>query len=99
MPFSIVSAQGRQTLKLEGAVTIRDVQALASGLVQDLEESEPLDVDTEGLEDIDTCVLQLVCSLRKTVPALSFGTPSAIFLSAVERSGLWREMLSAKGDL
>ena len=61
-----------------------------------LEDRTPVAVDTGGLEDIDTCILQLLCSLRKTVPALSFDNPSEAFVSAVDRCGLRRELLGAR---
>ena len=93
MPFSIATQQGRQVLKLEGAVTIRHAQELAARLG---EGGAPASVDTTGLEDIDTCILQLLCSLRKTVPALGFDNPSAAFIGAADRSGLRRELLGAR---
>ena len=99
MPFSIASTQGRQILKLEGAVTIRHAQDLAAKLGESLEDGTPVGVDTGGLEDIDTCILQLLCSLRKTVPALSFDNPSEAFIGAVDRCGLRRELLSAREGL
>jgi anti-anti-sigma regulatory factor len=99
MPFTIASRPGRQILKLEGEVTIRDAQSLAVALREGLEEGTPLGVDTEALEDIDTCVLQLLDSLRKAVPALSFDNPSDAFIGAVDRCGLRRELLSAREGL
>ena len=99
MPFSIAKQAGRQILKLEGAVTIRHAQELAARLVEGLEDGMPVGVDTGSLEDIDTCILQLLYSLRKTVPALSFDTPSEVFLGAVDRCGLRRELLAAREDL
>jgi hypothetical protein len=99
VPFSIANTQGRQILKLEGAVTIRHAQELAARLVEGLEDGMPVGVDTGSLEDIDTCILQLLYSLRKTVPALSFDTPSEVFLGAVDRCGLRRELLGAREDL
>jgi hypothetical protein len=96
MPFSLVNRPGRQILKLEGAVTIRDAQALAAKLGEGLEDGAPVDVDTAGLRDIDTCILQLLSSLRKTVPVLSFDNPSETFSSAVDRRGLRRELLNAR---
>src|SRR5450432_2069751 len=98
MPFSIVSTQGRQILKLEGAVTIRHAHDLAAKLGECLEDGTPVGVDTGGLEDIDTCILQLLYSLRKTVPALSFDNPSEAFTGAVDRCGLRRELLGARED-
>ena len=99
MPFSIAAGPGGHILKLEGAVTIRHARELAALLLEDAEDSLRVEVDTGGLEDIDTCILQLLCSLRKTAPELSFGNPSEVFQAAVERSGLRRELLSAREDL
>jgi len=56
-------------------------------------------VDTENLEDMDTCMLQLLCSLRKTVPALSFDDPSDAFIRALERCGMRRVLLGGKETL
>jgi anti-anti-sigma regulatory factor len=99
MPFSIASTPGRQILKLEGAVTIRHAQDLAARLGEGLEDGLPVGVDTAGLEDIDTCILQLLCSLRKTIPALAFDEPSDAFSVAVDRCGLRRDLLGAKEGL
>jgi anti-anti-sigma regulatory factor len=96
MPFSIHNEPGRQLLKLEGVVTIHQARQLAAMLVEGLEIGAPLAVDTEGLEDIDTCILQLLHSVRKTVPALSFANPSETFISAEERCGLRRELLGLR---
>jgi anti-anti-sigma regulatory factor len=99
MPFSIVNTPGRQILKLEGGVTVRHAQDLAARLGESLTDGTPVEVDTGGLEDIDTCILQLLCSLRKTVPALSFDDPSEFFIGAVDRCGLRRELLNAREGL
>lgn len=99
MPFSIDSTQGRQILKLEGSVTIRQAQELAARLGEGLEDGTPVAVDTAGLEDIDTCILQLLDSLRKTVTKLSFDDPSDVFTGAVDRCGLRRELLGARENL
>ena len=96
MPFSIDRQQSRQILKLEGAITIRHAQDLAATLGKGLADGIPVGVDTARLEDIDTCILQLLCSLRKTVPRLSFDNPSEAFIGAVDRSGLRRELLAAR---
>jgi len=56
-------------------------------------------VDTGGLKDLDTSILQLLCSLRRTFPALSFDAASDAFIGAVERSGLKRELLSGREGL
>jgi anti-anti-sigma regulatory factor len=98
MPFSITSKPEGQILKLYGAVTVGNAQELAAKLGADLEEGSPVEVDTGGLEDVDTCILQLLYSLRKTIPALSFVNPSDAFAAAVDRRGLRRELLRGRED-
>jgi anti-anti-sigma regulatory factor len=99
MPFSIVNKEGRLILMLDGAVTIEHAQEFAAWLGVGVEGSLPIVVDTEGLTDIDTCILQLLCSLRKTLPALSFDNPSEFFIGAVDRCGMRRELLSTRESL
>jgi anti-anti-sigma regulatory factor len=93
MPFTIAGTPDGQILKLEGEVTVRDAQRLANALREGLEDGAPLAVDTEALEDIDTCVLQLLYALREAAPGASFKRPSDVFLAAVDRCGLRRELL------
>jgi anti-anti-sigma regulatory factor len=99
MAFAIASTADRQILKLEGAVTIRDAHDLAASIGERLENGKPMEVDTQGVEDIDTSILQLLCSLRQSVPALVFGHPSDAFAGAVDRCGLRRELLNAREGL
>jgi hypothetical protein len=99
VPFSVVNEQGKHFLNLEGSVTVQQASDLAAKLGEILEEGTPVTVGTQGLEDIDTCILQLLYSLRKTVPGLSFDHPSEYFIAAVDRCGLRRELLSSREDL
>jgi anti-anti-sigma regulatory factor len=99
MPFSIVDQAGRLILKVEGAITIRHAQECATTLADDFEDAMPAGIDTAGLTDIDTCILQLLYSLRRSFPALQFENPSEVFVSAVDRCGMRRELLSAQEGL
>lgn len=99
MAFHFADQQDVQILKLEGAVTIREASDLVALVNEHLIDARPLTIDTQGLEDIDTSVLQVLCSLRKTVSALSFNEPSEVFVRAVERCGLRRELLGAREGL
>jgi anti-anti-sigma regulatory factor len=99
MPFSIVNEQDRSILNLEGSVTIQNAHDLAAEFEKLLEDGTPIHVDTKGLEDIDTCILQLLYSLRKSVPELSIDNPSEFFIVAVDRCGLRRELLSVREAL
>jgi ABC-type transporter Mla MlaB component len=98
MPFSVAIQEGRQILVLEGSVTIRDARKLAAMLGEKLDESVPLEVETARLEDIDTCILQLLCSLKKTALELSFAG-SDVFLNALDRRQLRRALLGARESL
>jgi hypothetical protein len=98
VPFSIVNEQGRQFLNLEGSVTVQHAHDLAAKLGETLEDGTPVSIGTKDLEDIDTCILQLLYSLRKTVPGVSFDNPSDFFIAAVDRCGLRRELLNARED-
>jgi anti-anti-sigma regulatory factor len=99
VPFSIDSTLDTQTLTLQGAVTIRHAQDLAATLGEALDKNTALTIATADLVDVDTCILQLLCALRKSVPALVFDEPSMAFVAAVDRSGLRRELLSGREDL
>jgi anti-anti-sigma regulatory factor len=99
MAFSIDKKDGSQILKLTGVIIIRDAQNLAALLAESLEDGVPIRIETDGLEDIDTCILQLLCSLSKTAPELSFENPSEAFLGAVDRCGFRRELLAMRGEL
>ena len=99
MPFSLAGTPGKPILKLAGAVTIRHAQDLAAKLGEGLPAGMPVEVNTGGLEDIDTCILQMLYSLCQTVPGLSFDNPSDVFIGAVDRCGLRRELLGAREDL
>ncbi|MGJ5813657.1 STAS domain-containing protein [Paludibaculum fermentans] len=96
MPFSISHRLGRQLLKLEGAVTIRHAQDLVTKLGESPDDGSSVEVDASGLEDIDTCILQLLCSLRKTAPSFSFSNPSDAFVNAVDRCGMRRELFTTR---
>jgi len=99
MPFSVAIQEGRQILALEGSVTIRDARKLAAMLGEKLDERMPLQVETARLGDIDTCILQLLCSLKKTGLELSFADTPDVFLNALDRSQLRRVLLGARESL
>jgi anti-anti-sigma regulatory factor len=98
VPFSIVNEQGRYLLSLEGSVTVQHAHDLAAKLGETLEDGTPVSINTTDLEDIDTCILQLLYSLRKTVSGVSLDNPSEFFITAVDRCGLRRELLSVRED-
>jgi anti-anti-sigma regulatory factor len=96
MAFSVAIQEGRQILALEGSVTIRDAGKLTALLSEKLDERMPVEVETARLDDIDTCILQLLCSLKKTAAELTFADPPDVFLNALDRSQLRRALLGAR---
>lgn len=95
MPFTIHKAGSSLSLELEGEMTIRHAGNLAASIGEALSGCLAVVIETASLRDVDTSILQLLCSLQKTAPELSFNHPSAEFLAAVDRCGLRRELLGA----
>ena len=94
MPYTIQTKDNKLALELTGGVTARDVGVISGQLAPSLKGELTVVIDTRELEDIDTSVLQMLVSLRKTVSALLFENPSEIFVNAVDRCALRRELLA-----
>jgi ABC-type transporter Mla MlaB component len=96
MPFSLTNREGKQTLTLEGGVTVGEARQLTAMLGEKLQAGAPLEVEIARLEKVDTCILQLLCSLKKTAPALVFIDACEVFESALDRSQLRRTLLGTR---
>ncbi len=94
MPYTIQTTDNTLAVDLTGAVLARDVAELSGALASSLKSETTVVVLTRQLDDIDTSVLQMLVSLRKTVTALRFDDPSDAFLNAVDRCALKRELLA-----
>ena len=81
-------------LELAGGITARDVGELATQLASSLTGAANVVVRTRELNDIDTSVLQMLVSLRKTVNSFLIEDPSGVFVDAVDRCSLRRELLT-----
>jgi len=92
MPITTSKTEGALSVGLDGVVTIRDAQEIATQLAEVLDGCVSVRVRTAGLRDLDTSILQLLCSLRMTVPVMVFEHPSEEFIAAVDRCGLRREL-------
>jgi ABC-type transporter Mla MlaB component len=93
MPIAVYSGAEGVTLKLAGEISIRQAKDLGVEISAALPGVSRVHVDTSEFADADTSILQILCSLRKTVPALSFDNSSEAFIAAVDRCGLRRELL------
>jgi len=93
MPFTIHSSEAGVHLDLDGEVTIRHARELATQIAPVLEGVRTLTVGAAGVRVIDTCILQLLCSLRLTVSRFSIENPSQEFLASMDRCALRREVM------
>jgi len=98
MSFTIQATGQNIVLELAGGVTARDVSELAARLASSLTAAATVVVRTGGLDDIDTSVLQLLVSLRKSVNAFIIEAPSDVFVGAVDRCALRRELLAGSKE-
>jgi anti-anti-sigma regulatory factor len=98
MPYQIQSATEGLILELRGDLTIRHAAELGKCLASSLTSGATVIVRTQELEDIDTSILQMLVSLRKTAPAFVLENPSAAFVNAVERCALRTELLAESKD-
>ena len=81
-------------LELIGGVTVRHAGELAKSVASSLSSGASIVVRTGRLEDIDTSILQVLVSLRRTAGRFVAEDPSEAFVSAVDRCALRRELLS-----
>ena len=81
-------------MELRGSVTARDAGELKEQLAPILPATAHVFVRAGDLEDVDTCVLQMLVSLRKTAAAFLIENPSAAFLRVADRAALRRELLA-----
>jgi anti-anti-sigma regulatory factor len=98
MQSTIQPEDNHIALELKGGVTARDVAELTGRLAASLNGGSTVVVRTRDLDDVDTSVLQMLVSLRKTVAAVRFEDPSEVFVSAVDRCALRRELLAGSKD-
>jgi anti-anti-sigma regulatory factor len=94
MPFVIQTEKDRLLLELSGSLTIQHAHQLSQSLKDSFFSHSTVTVQARDLEDIDTCILQLLVSVQKTSSHFTVRDPSSAFRSAAERSGLGRELCS-----
>jgi anti-anti-sigma regulatory factor len=94
MPFEIQTTEAGLLLELTGAVTARYAGELGKCLASSLETGKTVTVKAGKLDDIDTSILQLLVSLRKTAAGFVLQEFSEAFGSAMDRCALRRELLS-----
>lgn len=99
MPFAIQTTQDGLLLELAGSVTVRHARELGRCLASSLASGTAVTVRARDLDDIDTSILQLLVSLRKTSAAFVLQEFSEAFVNAVDRCALRRELLAGSKEL
>src|SRR5580658_1823097 len=98
MPYEIQTTTEGLILRLRGGVTIRHANELSKGLASSLTSGVTVVVRAQEVEDIDTSILQMLVSLRRTAPAFVLDNPSEAFVNAVDRCALEGELLVESKD-
>ena len=93
MPYNIEITEQGLVLDLTGGVTVRHAGELGKALSASLKSAATVVLRTRELEDIDTSILQMLVSLRKTAAVFVANDPSEAFVGAVDRCALRRELL------
>ena len=99
MPYTIREEEKKVTLELNGGVTARDVAELTRHLASTLKSGTAVIVRAGEVDDVDTSILQMLVSLRKTVASLAVDELSEAFANAVDRCALRRELLNESKEV
>jgi anti-anti-sigma regulatory factor len=92
MPHEIQTEAGRVTIALSGDVTIGEAHSIAECVSAAIVDADSVELRAGGVREIDTCVLQLLVSLRNTVSEFHIAVASDELRGMVERCGLTREL-------
>ena len=98
MPYQIQNTAEALILELQGGITVRDAGELVKCLASVLTSGANVVVRTQRLEDVDTSILQMLVSLRKTAGTFVVQDPSEVFVNAVDRCALRPELLGVQKD-
>lgn len=94
MAYRVQQENGSLIVELQGGITARHAGELAKAVAATFSSGARVTIRAREVEDIDTCTLQLLISLRKTAPSFVVEDPSEVFRTAAERCALGRELLA-----
>jgi anti-anti-sigma regulatory factor len=94
MPYRVEQEGDSLIVELQGGITARHAGELAKAVAASYTSDAKVRVRAREVEDIDTCALQLLVSLRKTAPSFEVEDASEAFRNAVERCALGRELMA-----
>lgn len=88
MPFEIKSREQETVLVLSEDITIAHAAELHAALLPVALQDKPIAVEAGAVTAIHTSILQILLSLRQSVPSFTLRSVSVPFSSAVNRLGL-----------
>jgi len=98
MAYFVGHEGGSLIVELRGGITARDVGELAKAVSAALSATSAVTIRARDVDDIDTCALQLLVSLQKTVASFRVEEPSDAFRNAAGRCALGRELAAAPSE-
>jgi anti-anti-sigma regulatory factor len=76
-------------IELIGAITIREIEAIRSGLLAKLQAKTPLEIDLSGVTETDISLIQLMLAAEKSGVAIRLTQPyPEVVQQVLARSGL-----------
>ena len=76
-------------IELIGAITIREIEAIRSGLLAKLQAKTPLEIDLSGVTEADISLIQLMLAAEKSGAPIRLAQPTPEAVQQVlARSGL-----------
>ncbi len=88
MPFELQTAADGVKLILVGRLGVQQARPLWDALQPAMAASQSIRLQAEGLEEMDTSIIQILCRVSSETGHLQIGETSDSFLAALERRGL-----------
>jgi ABC-type transporter Mla MlaB component len=88
MPFELRTAADGVKLILVGRLGVQQARPLWDALQPAMAASQNIQLQAEGLEEMDTSIIQILCRVSSQTGHLQIGETSDGFLAALERRGL-----------
>jgi len=95
MPFQIQPQEKVNVLVLSEDFTIAHAAELHAALLPLAIEDKPIAIETQAVTSIHTSIVQLLFSLKQSVPQFELRSVSPAFVGAVERLGLKTTLTSS----
>ncbi len=99
MAFQISEQENENVLVLSDDVGVPQAAELHGALLPIALSSKPIVVEAQAVTSIHTSILQMLISLKQSVPRLSVRSASPAFASAVDRLGLKARLTSMPSGL